>query len=80
VGLEDLVAHSHDDYIAKAAALAGDTERLKSIRSTLRDTLLHSPLTDARRFAGHLERAYRAMWVNWCQGESARHFGAEDLA
>ena len=36
VGLTELVAHSEDQYVTIASALAGDGERLKELRATLR--------------------------------------------
>jgi predicted O-linked N-acetylglucosamine transferase (SPINDLY family) len=65
-GLPDLIATTADRYVAAAAALAGDAPRLARLRSTLRQTLRESPLTDEPRFMRHLDAAYRAMWRRWC--------------
>lgn len=63
VGLGDWVAHSEDDYVAKAAALATDREasmqRLRGLRQGLRESARQSPLFDAVTFAADLERLLR---------------------
>jgi len=66
VGLSELVAHSVDDYLEKAIALARDLPRLAALRTGLRERMRCSPLMDAPRFARHLEAAYRTMWRRWC--------------
>jgi protein O-GlcNAc transferase len=68
VGLPDLIADSREQYIAIAAALAGDLDRLAQIRRSLRDRMRASPILDGPRFARNLESAYRAMWRTWCEG------------
>lgn len=66
VGLDDLVAHSPDDYVRIASELASDRPRLTSIRASLRDRMNAGPLCDAPRFTRNLEAAYRHMWTRWC--------------
>jgi predicted O-linked N-acetylglucosamine transferase (SPINDLY family) len=72
LGLEQLVARSSEQYVRIATGLAGDVARLRQLRSTLRQRMLDSPLTDAPRFAQDVESAYRQMWRRWCAGESGR--------
>jgi protein O-GlcNAc transferase len=67
VGLKDLIAKTHDEYVRLAVNLANDIERLKNLRSSLRDKMTHSPLTDAKRFTINLENSYREIWKTWCQ-------------
>jgi predicted O-linked N-acetylglucosamine transferase (SPINDLY family) len=62
LGLPELVARSPDEYVAAAARLAGDPDRLGGLRSHLRAHLATSPLGDAPRFARHLEAAFRTAW------------------
>ncbi len=64
LGLPELVAASPDRYVAAATELAGDPERLSRLRAELRSRLEASPLGDARRFARHLESAYRTVWAH----------------
>jgi predicted O-linked N-acetylglucosamine transferase (SPINDLY family) len=66
-GLPELIAHSPDEYVAIATALAGDLPRLRELRSTLRQRMQSSPLMDAAGFARGIESAYREMWRKWCQ-------------
>lgn len=66
-GLAELIAHSTDEYISKAVALARDLGKLQSLRHTLRTMLSRSPLTDAKRFVHHLEKAYRSIWQRYCE-------------
>ena len=65
LGLPELVADSVDDYIALAAALAGDLDRLANLRRTMRNRMANSPLMDLPAFVNDLEAAYRHMWHAW---------------
>lgn len=67
LALDDLVATTHDEYIAKAAALAANPHRLATLRASLRTTLLSSPLGDADAFAKRFAAALRSMWTSFCQ-------------
>jgi predicted O-linked N-acetylglucosamine transferase (SPINDLY family) len=71
VGLSDLVATGADDYVAIAARLAGERERLASLRAGLRGRYRASPLFAAERFTRQLEEAYDAMWRDWCDAGAA---------
>ena len=66
-GLPELVAHSADEYVEIASALAADLPRLGGLRSGMRARMQASPLLDASRFARNIEAAYRAMWHEWCR-------------
>lgn len=61
-GLDDLIAQSADSYIEKAAALASDIGRLKTLRGDLRARMESSPLCDAAGFTRELEAVYERMW------------------
>jgi protein O-GlcNAc transferase len=61
-GLEDWVATSVAEYIAKAVALADDLPELATLRAGLREQASASPLFDARRFARNFEAALWGMW------------------
>ena len=69
IDLGDLAVDRVDAYVAKAIELAGDIERLKSLRSGLRDRMLHSPLMAAPAFARDVERVFRMMWTEWCESK-----------
>lgn len=66
-GLPELVAANEDEYIDIASRLAADIPGLARLRTTLRERMLNSPLTDGREGARALERAYRTMWAEWCR-------------
>ncbi|MBM3531648.1 MAG: hypothetical protein FJX60_01260 [Alphaproteobacteria bacterium] len=61
----DWIAHDKAAYVAVAAALSGDRDRLSRERRALRAAL--APLTDGRRRAAQIERLYRALWRRWCK-------------
>jgi predicted O-linked N-acetylglucosamine transferase (SPINDLY family) len=71
LGLEDLVAHSIDEYVEIAVRLAGDLGRLTHERATLRERLLTSPMGDAGQYTRAVESAYRGLWRDWCAGRGA---------
>jgi protein O-GlcNAc transferase len=66
LGLDELAVETASQYVALAARLAGDLRRLQELRSTLRKRMRQSPLMDGKRFALHVEEAYRQMWRRWC--------------
>ena len=66
VGLPQLAAHSHQEYVRIAVGLANDLPRLSVLRQGLRDQMRQSPLMDAARFSRNVEKAYRQMWRQWC--------------
>jgi predicted O-linked N-acetylglucosamine transferase (SPINDLY family) len=68
VGLEELVAHDETEYVAIAAALAGDLHRLERLRSGMRARLEASALRDEAGCTRDIEAAYRHMWQQWCRG------------
>lgn len=66
-GLAELVATTHEGYIAIAAKLSQNREKLTHMRKTLRGTMATSALTDKERFTLNLERLYRDIWRTWCE-------------
>lgn len=58
IGLAELAASEIEQYIELAAALAGDRDRLRDLRQTLRERMRQSLLMDAPRFARDMEAAY----------------------
>lgn len=67
LGMQDWIAGSHEEYIALAQQHASDLPKLQSLRATLRQRLLTSPLCDAQAFATQLESAWRQMWAERCR-------------
>ena len=66
LGLDELVAQTPDELVARAVALTADLDRLAKLRAELRARLAASPLMDAPRFARQLEQGYRLAWRTWC--------------
>jgi protein O-GlcNAc transferase len=64
-GLEEWVATSKVEYIAKAIALANDKPKLAALRAGLRQQVLASPLFDTPRFARNFEDALWGMWQSY---------------
>ena len=79
-GLDEFIAESPDDYVAKAVALASDLPRLAALRAGMRQRLERSPVCDGARFARGLEATYRAMWREWCRTQPAPVVAAAALA
>lgn len=67
LGLKELAARSEKHFPRVAMDLAADLNRLRRLRSTLRERLARSPLMNAPRFARGIEAAYRRMWQEWSQ-------------
>jgi predicted O-linked N-acetylglucosamine transferase (SPINDLY family) len=67
VGLPELVAKTGNEYVDIAARLAMDLPKLAGLRMNLRAMMARSPNADGRACARNLERAFREMWVAWCQ-------------
>ena len=63
-GLNDLIAHTQQEYIDKAISLAYDPERRKNLRTNLRKQMAESPLCDGNSLANAIENAYLEMWKN----------------
>ena len=70
IGMQDLIAHSPEAYVAAATALARDTARLATLRTGMRARIAASPLMDPARLARNLEHAYRSAWRRWCENPS----------
>ncbi|MCM0020244.1 MAG: glycosyltransferase [Tagaea sp.] len=62
VGLDDLIAATPEDFVARAAALAADPAKLGELRAGLRARLAASALCDGHRLARAFETIYRELW------------------
>jgi len=69
VGLPDLVTDTPDAYREKCVSLAANTDRLQHMRTSLRQQMASSPLTDAKRFTLNMENCYRSLWERWCSSQ-----------
>jgi predicted O-linked N-acetylglucosamine transferase (SPINDLY family) len=66
LNMTELAAHSADQFIEIVTSLASNMDHLAAIRSNLRQRMLQSPLTDAKRFAQSIEQSFRGIWQTWC--------------
>jgi predicted O-linked N-acetylglucosamine transferase (SPINDLY family) len=57
------VAADDAQYVQKAVSFASDLRALSALRAQLRQTVLQSPLYDAKQFAKHLTQALTQMWA-----------------
>ena len=71
VGLQEFVALTPEDYVAKAVEYAARPDRLAEIRASLRQTLANSPMTNPKAFTEGYEAALRGAWRKWCQEQGA---------
>ena len=69
VGLDELVAHTPEEYLDIATTLARDPHRLAALRAGMRKRMAASPLLDEVQFTRNLESAYRTMWRTWCTNQ-----------
>jgi predicted O-linked N-acetylglucosamine transferase (SPINDLY family) len=65
VGLQDLVARTPEDFVARALDLTSDLDRLDRLRAQVRPNFDQSPICDESGFARTLERAYVRMFERW---------------
>lgn len=68
VGRHEWVAHTVQEYVDKAVALASDLPRLAQVRATLREAMVASPLMDEAGFTRSVEAAYTGMLERHWQG------------
>ncbi|MCG7325927.1 glycosyltransferase [Achromobacter sp. ACRQX] len=69
-GMPELIVQSWEEYRARASSLASDIVSLATIRSHLRRILLESPVCNGEKYARHLGKALRAIWVRYCEGRA----------
>ncbi len=65
-GLAELIAQDEASYGDIAVRLSTDPERLAELRSSSREKVKCSPLTDAAFLTRALEGEYARMWQGWC--------------
>ncbi len=72
LGLDELVAGSADAYVAAAVAAAERRDQWRQRRPDIRASLAASPLCAGKRWAGHLQRLYGAVWRRHLRTASSR--------
>lgn len=63
-GLHEMVADGLPGYVRLATQLAGDHEKLGTMRQNMRERLLASKACDTVSFARSMEKLYREIWEN----------------
>lgn len=70
IGLPELIADDEDAYVNIARDLARAPDRLKAIRTGLRERLFSSPVMDHSGVAAEVTTAFRSMWAEWLDGSA----------
>jgi len=70
VGFPAGIAENHDEYVLTARLLAENPGLLKTMRRTLRDSVMRSSLCDSRGHAARMEQAFRTVWQMWCEQQN----------
>lgn len=71
IGRDPWIASDEESYVAIAAELATDGERLADYRERQRDAFARSALCDQHAFGAQLSAALRAMWHTYCSQSRA---------
>ncbi|MBD3393420.1 MAG: tetratricopeptide repeat protein [Chitinivibrionales bacterium] len=67
LGLDELVAGTPEEYVARVCSLARDAGGRAQLRETLRERMRTSPLCDAPGFVSRFQDAVRTMWRKRCE-------------
>ena len=79
VGLPHLAAASPDEFVRTTVQLARDRQSLASLRGSLRDRLLRSPLCDAPSHSKRFNSALRDIWRAACGGAGGAGAGRKSV-
>ena len=66
VGYPELIAKNEEEYVKIAVDLANNIEKLKEMRSSLRNRILTSKHCEYKKITKSLEKAYIQIWHNYC--------------
>ncbi len=69
-GLSGLIGETPEEYIQQAVRLAGDPERLGTIRSKLREHLVTTPVFNPKLWTPGLDEAYSKAFRTWATEKS----------
>lgn len=68
LGLDEFVVESEDEYEARVRRFSMNLPELDRIRQSLRDRMATHLNRSPRVLTRHLEEAFRAAWIKWCDG------------
>ena len=71
IGAGALIAHTEEEYIALAAALAGDAATIDALHAGLRGMMENSPVMDAAGYGSDVGASYEAVWAFYMTKETA---------
>ena len=66
LGMQEWMARTPEDYVAKALRAAADPAWFANERRSLRERMSASPLMDEAQFTRDMEALYRQMWRTYC--------------
>ncbi len=69
LGLDELIAHSIEDYQKIAINLANDFLKIQNYRDNIRNKYLASPLNDLESFAKNFSNTLKTIWQDYCLKE-----------
>lgn len=81
LGLEELIAHSHEEYKEKAVRLGLDKAYFSGLRGKLVDSVLQrprNPFWDMRRYVRSLENGFEKIWRDFISNVEPRTVYAVD--
>jgi protein O-GlcNAc transferase len=63
--MPELIAKNKDEYVSKALSLSKDIKNLNTIRKSLRQKALDSPLFNIKKFGKQFEEMLKNVWSNY---------------
>ena len=78
VGLDDFIAEDNDDYVRIGASLASDTNKLRTLRSSIRNRVAESLLCNPVEFTREFEATLHAILAGHRALESSNTGGGDD--
>ncbi len=79
VGLENFVARSDEEFVAKGVYWSEHLQELAEIRRGLRERCVRSPVRQPATIGAAVERTFRLVWERWCAGLEPESFTVDDL-
>ncbi len=78
IDMQELIAPTQEAYVSLAVELAGNREKLDTIRQKLADNKHTQPLFDTQKFIQHIEAAYTTMFSRRQKGLRPERFAIAD--
>ncbi|MBR1397870.1 MAG: hypothetical protein IJ563_10110 [Selenomonadaceae bacterium] len=78
IGLDELCAHSEEEYIKIAIDLANNWDRIREYHLTLRRRMRQSPIMNDIIYMAEVENAYEKIYNAWINGEALPDFPQDE--